>query len=152
MKDLTGISSPGHFNFVIEYCNGNSAAEAAVLAGFSPDYGNTLRQRPEIDAAIQHIMGRRLQVADIDREWVLMEMVDNHRIARHQGKISASNAALALIAKHAQVDAFAADKVIAVRDESMVERLQRGRARLAAVNQSTVPEIPDPSPMPESFL
>ena len=69
---------------------------------------------------------------NIDAEWLLYELVDNHRIARQHGNISASNTALGTIAKHVTVDALAKQKIEIddVTDRELLERLQRGRQRM----------------------
>ena len=64
---------------------------------------------------------------------ILGELWDNHRIARQQGNIAASNAALALLCKHKRVDAFAADKLNVTTDADIVDRLNAGRRRVALI-------------------
>jgi len=128
-KELVGLD-PQRCNFVIEYCKDWSARRAAEASGYSPDYGYTLRDEPAVVEAIGRILSERLEASHIDAEWVLMEAVDNHLIARQQGNISASNTALNLVAKHTFVDAFAAEKVEVSSDKEVMERLLRGRRRL----------------------
>lgn len=127
--ELTGLK-PKYANFVIEYCKDCSARRAAEASGFSPDSGYALLEREDIQAVIQNIFAQRLEASHIDAEWVLMEAVDNHMIARQQGNISASNTSLNLVAKHVFVDAFAAEKVEVNSDKEVMERLLRGRKRL----------------------
>lgn len=117
-------------NFVVEYTKDYSARRAAEASGFNPDSGYDLRDRPDVVAAIQWVLSQRLETANIDAEWLLMEAVDNHLIARQQGKLAASNTALGIIAKHVFVDAYAAEKVEVSSDKEILERLMRGRARL----------------------
>jgi hypothetical protein len=132
-----------HANFVIEYAKDFSPRRAAEASGFSPDTGYTLREEPEIAAAIDLLIATRLEASDIDAEWVLMEAVDNALIAKQRGNISASNTALTLVAKHVMVDAFAADKVELSSAKDIVERLRRARDRMQG----------DPNDEPEvSFL
>lgn len=119
-----------HLSFVIEYVKDFNTRRAAEAAGYEPDYGHSLKQRDDVAEAIDYVLGRRLEASDIDAEWVLMEAVDNVMIAKQQGKISASNTALALVAKHCSVDAFAADKVKIDGADAIVARLKRGRDRL----------------------
>ena len=78
---------------------------------------------------IGNILAGKLEASMIDAEWLLMEFVDNHLIARSEGKIAASNTALVNIGKHAKVDAFAAEKVIVAGDKEVMERLLRARKR-----------------------
>ncbi len=126
--DLHGLI-PGHVNFVIEYCKDFSARRAAEASGYSPDSGYQIKEKPDVQAAIQKILNSRLEASHIDAEWVLMEAVDNHMIARQAGNISASNTALGLVAKHTFVDAFAAEKVEVSSDKDVMDRLIRGRER-----------------------
>ena len=61
-------------------------------------------------------------------------MVDNHRIARQQGNITASNTALNMVGKHKRVDAFAADKIKVSTDADVMDRLVAARHRLSRVD------------------
>lgn len=126
--ELVGLD-PQRCNFVIEYCKDWSPRRAAEASGFSPDYGYTLRDEPAIVTVITHILSKRLEASHIDAEWVLMESVDNHLIARQQGNISASNTALNLVAKNILVDSFSAEKIDVSSDREIMERLLRGRNR-----------------------
>ena len=132
--DLIGLT-PEQALFVIEFCKDCNARRAAVASGHHPDSGYKLRDLPVIAAAIQVVLMQRLESSHIDAEWVLMEAVDNHVIARQAGNITASNTALTLIAKHTLVDAMATDKLNLNLngDKEVVERLQRARQRLNQV-------------------
>ena len=129
---LNGVALPANkLNFVIEYSKDWNARRAAKASGYEPDSGYRLAQEDDIQAAIAAILSHRLDSSHIDAEWVLMEAVDNHRIARQADNISASNTALNLIAKHTMVDALASDKLnMNVQgDQAVMERLMRGRVR-----------------------
>lgn len=132
-EKLKGLS-PKEANFVIEYTKDFSARRAAAASGYAPDSGYDLRDRSNIAAAIDNVISGRLAASDITVEWLLHEFVDNHIIARQQGKYAASNTALGLIAKHKFVDAFAAEKVDIVDDREIAERLRRGRERVNRAN------------------
>jgi hypothetical protein len=69
----------------------------------------------------------------IDAEWVMWEFVDNHRIARYQGNIPASNNALKSLMIHVNIDAVAKQRVEVSdgNDEAMMQRLREGRLRAA---------------------
>lgn len=128
VKELTGLE-PEHANFVLEYIKDFGARRAAEAAGFDPDTGASLLLRRDISRVISYVLAQRLEASHIDAEWVLMESVDNHMIARQQGNISASNTALNLVAKHVFVDAFAAEKIEVNSSKEVMERLLRGRNR-----------------------
>jgi len=129
IKDLTGLT-PKEANFVIEYCKDFHARRSAEASGYKPDSGYELKEKDHIKKAINHILNQRLEASDIDAEWVLMEAVDNHLIARQAGNLTASNTSLNLVAKHVFVDAFAAEKINVTDDKEVMERLIRGRKRL----------------------
>lgn len=120
---------PRRINFVVEYIKDFDARRAAVMSGFDPDEGFALRGSKDIADALLIIMQMRLEAHMITPEWVLMEAVDNHRLARINNNLTASNAALNLIAKHAKVDAFAAEKVEVASDTAIRDRLVRARSR-----------------------
>ena len=131
ITDLTGLK-PKEANFVIEFVKDFAARRAAEASGYSPDYGHKLMTKDHIQQAIDRILEARLETSHIDAEWVLMEAVDNHMIARQQGNITASNTALSLVAKHTMVDAMASDKLNMNihADKEITEKLMRGRQRL----------------------
>jgi len=129
LTDLTGLK-PKEANFVIEYCKDFAPRRAAEASGYAADTGYQLLHHEHIATAIDKVLESRLDASHIDAEWVLMEAVDNHMIARQQGNISASNTALGLCAKHKMVDAFAAEKIEVNSDKEIMDRLLRGRKRL----------------------
>lgn len=107
----TGLSTK-KINFVAEYTKDFNITRASTLSGVAPQTGKRWVDHDEmVQAAIDSVITRRREASDIDAQWLLGELVDNHTIARHQGNIPASTQALALIAKHASVDAMASDKV-----------------------------------------
>lgn len=97
--------------FVIEYVKDFAARRAAEASGYAPEYSYILLEREDIKEAIHAIVEERLENVGIDAEWLLFELVDNHRIARHQGNINASNTALKTLAQHVSIDALAKQKV-----------------------------------------
>lgn len=122
-----------HVMFVIEYLKTRKATVAAESVGLAPDTGHKLlRENPAVQLAVSQALRYHYEEARIDAEWLLKEAVDNHHLARQQGNLNASNNALNLIAKHAQVDAFAAEKLELAGDEQIRDRLLRARKRQAA--------------------
>ena len=117
-------------NFVIEYLKDYDSRRAAERAGFLADAGNAMLAKQNVKECLARVAQARLESANIDADWVKMELVDNHQLARQSGKLTASNTALGIIAKLATVDAFAAEKVMQVNDQTIMERLQRARARV----------------------
>lgn len=138
VAEMTGLK-PKEANFVIEFTKDFAPRRAAEASGYAADTGYQLVQKEHIAEAIDRVIQSRLEASHIDAEWVLMEAVDNHMIARQQGNISASNTALTMVAKHTFVDAFAAEKVEINSDKEIMERLMRGRKRLTGdrVDQTT---------------
>lgn len=121
-----------HVMFVIEYLrNGHKATAASEHIGFAPDTGHKLLQRDDVQKAITVAL-LEMYNAEIDAAWLLKEAVNNHYVARQMGNLPASNAALNLIAKHASVDAFAAEKLELASNEQIRERLARARKRREA--------------------
>lgn len=131
--ELLGLE-PRHAAFVIEYMKDFAPRRAAEASGHHPDTGYKLLERNDIAAVIAAVLSKRLEASDVDAEWLLMQAVDNHMIARQQGRISASNTALNLIGRHVLVDAFAAEKVEVNSSNEVMQRLLRGRKRM---NQGT---------------
>lgn len=126
---------PKKANFVVEYVKDFAPRRAAEASGFAADHGYNLLNDPNISAAIEHIIQQRLEDNMIDTDWLLYEMVDNHRIARQQGNITASNTALNMVGKHKRVDAFAADKIKVSTDADVMDRLVAARKRLNASDE-----------------
>lgn len=119
--------------FAIEYSKDWNLRRAAKAAGLKEEAATKLRDDPKLTQLFETIMEQRLEAANIDAEWLLHEAVDNHMIGRATGKLSASNTALMLIARHASVDALSAEKVQIDEADAVRERLQRGRLRNAAL-------------------
>ena len=131
--DMIGVDiSPKHLSFAIEYSKDFNARRAAVVSGYEADTGYSLSQREDVQQCLAVMINNRLESSHIDAEWVLMEAVDNHLLARQDGNITASNTALGLIAKHTMVDALASDKLnLNVQGDKLVmERLMRARKRM----------------------
>lgn len=93
--------------FVIEYLKDFAPRRAAEAAGYAPEYGAVLIKDWQIQDAIRVELESRLDEAGIDGTWILYELIDNHRIARQQGNINASNTALKILAQLALIDAMA---------------------------------------------
>ena len=127
------LLTPKQANFVVEYIKDFAPRRAAEASGYSSDHGYKLLGEEAISEAIEHIIRERLEVNQIDADWLLTEMVDNHMIARQQGNISASNTALSMVGKHKRVDAFAADKIKVSTDADVVDRLVAARKRLSDI-------------------
>lgn len=130
---------------MVEYIKDFAPRRAAEASGYAPDTGYQLLQQEEISAAIEHIIQQRLEANQIDADWLLTEMVDNHMIARQQGNISASNTALNMVGKHKRVDAFAADKIKVSTDADVIDRLAAARKRLSG-SQQLNPDDAEDSP------
>jgi len=129
--------TPKKATFVIEYLKDFATRRAAEASGHSADHGYKLLGEADVGAAIENILQRRLEETMIDTDWLLYEMVDNHRIARQQGNIAASNTALNMVGKHKRVDAFAADKIKVSTDADVMERLVSARRRLRKPDEPT---------------
>jgi len=119
-----------HFNFIVEYTKDFNPQRASIACGWQPEHGYVVRKKPEVMAAIEYIAARRIEESDVDAAWVLDELIDNHYIARSNNQISASNQALNMIAKHCNVDAYAAEKVKIDTADDVVQRLKRARNRV----------------------
>ena len=126
--ELTGLH-PKHAAFVIEYLKDFHAGDAAERIGYSLSSGHEWINRPDVQDMLTKVLSERMEKVGIDAEWVLMELVDNHILARQKGMLTASNTALRIICQHASVDAFAAEKVLIAGDDEIRERLLRGRRR-----------------------
>jgi phage terminase small subunit len=96
-------------NFVIEYTKEFDPSAAALRSGYKRNDGPTLLSQQHIQRAIENVLSVRLTASDITAEWVLMQAVDNHLLARSKGNLNASNAALMIVAKHKFVNAHTPD-------------------------------------------
>lgn len=96
--------------FVIEYTKEFDAAAAAMRAGYKRSQSTELMANLRINRAIEAVLTDRIEASDITAEWVLMQAVDNHLLARSKGNLNASNAALMIIAKHKFVNAHTPDE------------------------------------------
>lgn len=145
VKDYVSIPELRNLNigqaaFVIEYTKDFNPGLAAERCGLDVAHGQRLVGQVDVKRAINLVLQRRMATSDITAEWLLYEMVDNHKLARQAGNLSASNKALELIGKMAVVDAFAADKIELKVGEELAERLIRGRERARLRNSGAVIE------------
>lgn len=117
--------------FVIEYLKDQNQRRAAKMAGkYGSEGAEELFTSEKVQNAIAHALGERMRIVNIDAAWLLREFVDNHYLARYDGKWNASNQALMNIGKLNTVDAFAAEKVQVTNASDVVARLQRARSRV----------------------
>lgn len=125
--------------FVVEYLKDRAVRRASEAAGFAPEQGYELLKDPRIIEAIEVIITDQMTEACIDAEWLLYELVDNHRIARQTGNISASTSALKILAQHVSIDALAKQRVEVevVQDKELLQRLQEGRKRMNTIEHDT---------------
>jgi len=120
--------------FVTEYTKDFNHRRAAETLGRSSEWAlRMLNDDDEVRHCIECVMLDRANDSKINAEWVLHEAVDNHRIARQCGNLTASNKALDIIAKHKMIDAMASAQInvnVAV-DDQVRQRLADGRKRAA---------------------
>ena len=133
INDLTGLNQQ-ELTFVVEYCRDKSPRRAAEAAGYRADDGHKIRERPHVASAISKALQQQVEAAQVDAEWVLNEAVGLYGVAMDQGKLTAANTTLSLIAKHTMVDAMASDKMNMNihADKDVLDRLSRGRQRARA--------------------
>lgn len=124
--------------FVAAYMSTFKVTMAAERIGITPEEGHKLLRKPEVQTAIDLAYSRIYDEAEIDAKWLLDELVENHHLARQSGNLSVSTQTLALIAKHSAVDAFSPERVELATDKERVERLMRGRERVARVKDGPV--------------
>jgi hypothetical protein len=127
--------------FVVEYMKDFAPRRAAEASGYSADSGYSLVNNEKVRQTIDVVLQQRMEESAIDAEWLLYELVDNHRIARQQGNLGASNTALGLIAKHKTVDAFATEKLKVSTDSDVAERLAAARIRVKSSEKPIDAEI-----------
>jgi len=89
--------------FCQEVAKGASQTEAAKLAGFNQaqahNIGCRLRKREDIDGRIREL-SQRVEANEIaDKEWIVAELLENHRLARKTGNLSESRLSLELFSR-----------------------------------------------------
>ena len=141
-EDMVGLDLK-RVMFIIEYCKDYNARRAAKVVGFRPDQGYDLLAEEAVDLKICEIARDRINEGLYDPDWVMFKYVDVYNISMQEGKLAVANAALTNIGKLAAVDAFAAEKVMAVNDNAVLERLKRGRDR-SLQGVPPVPRMPAP--------
>ncbi len=147
--------TPKQNRFVDEYLIDLNATQAAIRAGYSPRSARAIAcenlAKPDIQEAIAEAKRERSEATKIDAEWVLHQAVELHRRCMQEVKpalnpksrrqlkddsgnilftfnAAAANRALELVGKHVDIGAFK-DRLEVSGGISLVERLQRGRAR-----------------------
>lgn len=113
--------------FVIEYLKDYNSGRACIVAGYSPGDADDLLADPEISKVIVKALDGRMELANIDAAWIMQQLIENHYLARQDGKYQTSNQAIIALGKLAGVDAFAAQKIELSTDKELAERLERAR-------------------------
>lgn len=146
---ILGLMTSERAIFVTEYTKDFSARRASEVLGFDAAWGYTLLKDEAVKRGIAAVVAHRQSNSDYDAQWVLEEAVDNHRIARQQGNIPASTAALNLVSKHKSVDALASAQlnVNVTLDQDIMQRIKEGRNRALARDQAI-----DVEPIQETFI
>lgn len=98
--------------FIVEYLKDFNVKRAADITGVSPENGHKLIQKPHVARVITNHIMRGWDDDVPDPKWFLLQLVENHQIARYQGNIHASTRALMAAMKHVDVNALAPTKVI----------------------------------------
>lgn len=153
MADLTGGLTEQQRVFVVYYCQDRNGKRAAEMCGISPSTGyRWLEEDEHVQRAIYNLTQHLATQTQYNAEWVQEQLAENHFIARYEGNINASNAALNSIGKLASVKAFD-NELVVVGADALVERLQRGRQRVAQQRQGDEPAPPqDSGDEPLSFI
>lgn len=113
--------------FVEEYLIDLNATQAAIRAGYSENTARAIGAenltKPDIASEIKKRQDKLGEEAEITAEWVLLQLVENHKMARAIGELPASNKALELIGKHKGMfkDKIELSGTLSV--ESMLEQL-----------------------------
>ena len=153
--------------FIEEYLIDLNATAAAIRAGYSPRTARAIAcenlAKPDIQEAIAKAKIGRSEATKIDSDWVLREAVTLyqrciqeikpalHPKSRRQLKddsgnllftfnAAAANRSLELVGKHVDIGAFK-DRLEVSGGISLVERLQRGRARARMKRVEDVGEL-----------
>jgi phage terminase small subunit len=174
--------TPRQALFRDEYLKDLNAAAAAKRAGLSPKSAAKLMRSEAVKTAIDDALKARSEATGITAEWVLREAVSLyqrciqeikpalHPKSRKQMKDAEGNPlftfnasvaarALELIGKHTTIGAWAEKVEVTAPGMSVVELLQRGRARVAgtgapaiidADGEVIVPEIALQLPAPDA--
>jgi len=106
MGPLAGLHR-SHALLIIEWLKDFSLQRAAEAAGMTFENATKVMKREDVRAIVDGQLEELMHNSQIDAQWLLFELVDNHRLARQQGNIAASNAALRIIAQHVTVKALA---------------------------------------------
>ncbi len=147
--------TPKQQRFIDEYLIDLNATQSAIRAGYSPRTARAIAcenlAKPDIQEAIAKAKIERSEATKINAEWVLKQAVELHQRCMQEIKpalhpksrrqlkddsgnllftfnAAAANRALELVGKHVDIGAFK-DRLEVSGGISLVERLQRGRAR-----------------------
>lgn len=122
-----------HELFVREYIKDFNGTRAAMALGYSaasaPSAACQMLKRPLVKELLAKVISERSDRLQVEADWVLTELMENHHLARQKGDINASNKALETIGKHIDVGAFS-EPMVAHTSNDLVEKLRRGRARV----------------------
>jgi hypothetical protein len=128
--------------FTIELLKDMNPIRAGQACGIDPDEAMRMSNKKAIKDRCEAILVQRLDEAEINVDWLLDELKDNHTLARQQGNLTASNKALETIGKLAPVDAFASNKVEHSGELGLVVQVKRYGNEEKEIQGDTVAVLP----------
>ena len=137
-------------HFVVEYCKDLDVHRAARSCNIDAEDAFKMVAKQKVITQIQRILRSRLEVRDINADWLMMELYNLHIMCLQTGKLSTSHQVLKTIGSLGKVDAYAAEKVELKSDRDVIDRLQRERKR--RVLSFAFPDKPDKPDDEPSFL
>jgi phage terminase small subunit len=95
------LKNPRHERFAQELAKGKSASEAYELAGFKANDGNCIRLKgnERVASRVAELQQRAAARVEVDKQWVLEQLIDNATKAKAKEDYSPANRALELVGK-----------------------------------------------------
>lgn len=118
---------PEQAQFVLEYCKDLSIHRAAAICNIDGETAYQWRTDPEVSEQILRVLRIRMNVPEINSEWLKQELYYTYLLSTQSGKLSVAMQCLNRLGMLGSVDAFAAEKVELKTDKDIVERLYRRR-------------------------
>lgn len=98
---MPALANPKHERFAQLLAKGQTATEAYIEAGYTPNDGNAARLKgnERIRDRVHELQSRVADDIVITAQWVIEQLVDNAQKAKMQGDFGPSNQALQLLGK-----------------------------------------------------
>ena len=131
-RDENGLTAK-QARFVEEFLVDMSKEGAAARAGYSRK--TNLMKLKAVKAAVDRRLLEQKTHREINKEWLLEQLVENHSLARAYGELNNSNSSLKMVGQHVMVQGFVDKHVIGGDEKAPLQIAVKGELNFDALKK-----------------